>query len=301
MPLKALKDYCYSDPKDQERLKVFAKQADYPLLVKAALGGGGKGMRLVYKEEDLVENIEKAAREAKSSFDDDSLIIEEYIEKSRHVEVQIVGDQSGQVKVFGDRDCSVQRRHQKVLEEAPAPFLPDNIRAELHSCAKGLAEEIGYVSCGTVEFLVSWDSEQGIKSAKKIYFLEMNTRLQVEHPVTEEIFGVDLVGLQFKIAQGYAFDKEYFQKGHSIEARIYLEDPKRNFLPTPGYVAGFVPYQQKGVRWEIGLDKASEVSSNFDPMVAKVVATASDRQSALALLDKTLEKTFLATDATNIP
>ena len=300
--LSGLNQYVHSKKSDAKKLETFLKTASYPLLIKAAFGGGGKGMRVAENKEELLKNLEVASRESKSSFGNDTLVIEKYVPESRHVEVQVVADETGQVKILGDRDCSVQRRHQKIIEEAPAPFLSDELRTKLHEASYNLAKGIGYTSCGTVEFLVPWSMEKNTSLDDDFYFLEMNTRLQVEHPVTEEVFGLDIVELQFQIAEGKALSQEIMNKtssGHSVEARIYMENPEKNFLPSPGEVFGFVPFQQKSIRWEVGIDSADKVSNQFDPMVAKLVATARTRDEAFFLISEALQKSVLAVEASN--
>jgi len=300
--LSGLNRFVLGNKTDGKKLDIFCEKASFPLLIKAAFGGGGKGMRVAKDKEELHKNLEAAAREAKSSFGNDTLVIEEYVPESRHVEVQVIADFHGQVKILGDRDCSVQRRHQKIIEEAPAPYLTDTLRSRLHEAAYELAKGMEYTSCGTVEFLVPWSMEKNSSVKDSFYFLEMNTRLQVEHPVTEEIFDTDIVELQFQVAEGKALTNEVMQKTsskHSIEARIYLEDPKKNFLPSPGFIAGFVPFQQKGIRWEVGIDTVDTVTGRFDPMVAKLIATASSRKEAAHLIGAALQKTFLPTSASN--
>ncbi len=272
-------------------IDAFITHHGFPILLKAALGGGGKGMRVIRNKNELHEGMQRAASEALNAFGDASLIVEKFLENPRHVEVQILGDQHGVVKSIGDRDCSLQRRHQKIIEEAPAPFLQAETRRKMHEAAVSLAKKVGYYSAGTVEFLVETNPQNG---SQNFYFLEMNTRLQVEHPVTEEVYGCDLVQWQFKIAEGESIaDLEVNRQGHSIEARIYAEDPSRDFFPSPGKVQAFHPYREHGIRWEIGLDMIDEVTGNFDPMIAKIVATAENRDKALALLEQALNKTVL--------
>lgn len=300
--LSGLNHYKHGSKANEKKLEDFCLKASFPLLIKAAFGGGGKGMRVARDKEELLKNLEVAAREAKSSFGNDTLVIEEYVPESRHVEVQVIADAHGQVKILGDRDCSVQRRHQKIIEEAPAPALSEKLRKGLHEASYNLAKGMEYTSCGTVEFLVPWSMEKNSSVEDSFYFLEMNTRLQVEHPVTEEVFDTDIVELQFQVAEGKPLNKEVMAKQaskHSIEARIYLEDPQKNFLPSPGLVAGFIPFQQKGIRWEVGIDTVDTVTGRFDPMVAKLIATAATRKEAIALIDGALQKTFLPTNASN--
>ena len=289
--LEGITDLNKSSLKD---VKTFAKKVGFPLLVKAAMGGGGKGMRLVRQMSELEQALERASSEALNSFGNASLILEQYIESSRHIEVQVIGDQFGNVEILSDRDCTFQRRHQKIIEEAPALNLSEETRQLLHECAKKLAESVDYSSLGTVEFLL--DQKQTQNQKQNIYFLEMNTRLQVEHPVTEEIFNTDLVEAQIKIAEKQSLESIGFhrikqQKLHSIEARIYGEDPSADFFPAPGRVYSFLPFYSKGVRWELGLDSQDEITPNFDPMIAKVIATASSRTEATKLLIKALKET----------
>ena len=284
---------------DLKRVYDFALNTGYPLLIKAAFGGGGKGMRLVHTAEDLEENASRASSEALRAFGDGSIIIEKYLPLPRHVEVQILADSHGKVLSIGDRDCSLQRRHQKILEEAPAPDINPKVRESMHRAARNLAEKVNYVSAGTVEFLVIGTDEQ-----QQFFFLEMNTRLQVEHPVTEQVFGIDLVEWQFKIAAGEALtlrQEDVIPRAHSIEARLYAEDMAQQFLPTPGAVHAFIPYQGQGIRWELGLDPIDRITTAFDPMVSKLVVTATNRTRAMNLLAETLERTIYCGPTSNIP
>jgi 3-methylcrotonyl-CoA carboxylase alpha subunit len=264
----------------------------FPLIVKAAFGGGGKGMRLLHSKDNLLEELQRASSEAQRSFADGLLLAEKYIEKSRHIEVQILVDSFANIKVLGERDCSVQRRHQKIVEEAPALGLSDKTRSALHKAAQKIAQKVNYVSCGTVEFLLDCSNS---KEDQDFYFLEMNTRLQVEHPVSEELFSIDIVEWQFRIAQGEKLEKNFNSSDiHAIEARIYAEDPENNFLPAPGFLTSFKPFYMSGVRWELGADKVTKVSEKFDPMLAKVVVKSDSRVNACKLMVKVLEKTFIA-------
>ena len=287
---------------DFSELEAFAEQAGYPLLLKAAMGGGGKGMRLVRQKSELRQAALRAYSEGLSSFGDGSLICERYVETSRHVEVQIMADKHGNVMAVGDRDCSVQRRHQKILEEAPAFQLGSETRRILHESAIKLARAVGYENAGTVEFLVEWSHQHRGKASQPIYFLEMNTRLQVEHPVTEEVHGVDLVEWQIRIANDEVLSQDFLARkpqGHSIEARLYAEDCRSQFFPSPGKVKCFLPAILPGVRWEIGLDAIDEITPKFDPMVAKVIATADTRENSIALLARALKETLFLGPATN--
>jgi len=288
---------------DFSELEAFARTTGYPLLMKAALGGGGKGMRIVQQENELREAALRASSEAKSSFGDGSLICEQYLGAPRHIEVQILADRHGHVVAIGDRDCSLQRRHQKVIEEAPATGLTDSTRAALHQAAVALAQAVGYDSTGTVEFLVDWSEAARSVDPQRYYFLEMNTRLQVEHPVTEEVYGIDLVEWQLRVAAGATLPAAFAHlpaRGHSIEARLYSEDIDNDFFPAPGPVACFKPALGPGLRWEVGLSEVDEITGRFDPMIAKLVATGPDRQTALARLADGLSRTFFAGPANNL-
>ncbi len=272
----------------------FLQQTKGPLLLKAAKGGGGKGMRLVTDRSQLESSLARARSEAINAFGDGSMILEPYIEASRHVEAQILADHHGTVVILGDRDCSVQRRHQKVIEEAPAPCLSPKTRRKLHEAARRLAQEMKYTSLGTVEFLVDWSTEAQAAEEQPFYFLEMNTRLQVEHPVTEEVWGLDLVEWQFRVARGEPLP-EHFQtlepRGHSLEVRLYAEDVEQGYLPTPGPVYGFFPARALGARWEVGLDFCDTISTAFDPMVAKIVVHGETREVCMARMAFTLAHT----------
>jgi propionyl-CoA carboxylase alpha chain len=267
----------------------------YPLLVKAAAGGGGKGMRVVESAGDLPEAIAAARREAASGFGDDRVFLERYIARARHVEIQILGDTHGGLVHLGERECSIQRRHQKIVEESPSPVVDADLRAAMGDAALRLARAIGYASAGTVEFLV--DDATG-----EFFFLEVNTRLQVEHPVTEEVTGIDLVREQLRVAAGeplgYGQDAVSF-RGHAIEARLYAEDPTAGFLPAAGTLAAFAPATAPAVRWDTGVEAGSVVSVDFDPMLAKVVAHAPTRAEAAARLALALERLHLAGVTTN--
>ena len=276
----------------------FAETFGFPVLIKAALGGGGKGMRVVREMAELKGSLERAGSEALNSFGDASLIVERFLENPRHVEVQILGDQTGQVFAIGDRDCSIQRRHQKIIEEAPAPFIHPETRRKMQDAAIQLAKKVGYTSAGTVEYLLDGADESEEQS---FYFLEMNTRLQVEHPVSEEVYGIDLVQQQFRVAEGLPLVNISSEPtGHSIEARIYAEDPADDFLPAPGAVRGFIPYSGPGVRWELGLDPIDDITGKFDPMIAKLVVRAVTRPAAIAQLQTALQQTIMCGPANNM-
>ncbi len=257
----------------------------YPVLVKATAGGGGKGMHVVRHAEDLADAVATARREAASSFGDDTLLVEAYVEGGRHVEVQVFGDTHGTVVHLLERDCSAQRRHQKVVEEAPAPDLDPALRDLLHRSSVALCEEVGYVGAGTVEFLVA----TGADGSQVAYFLEMNTRLQVEHPVTEQVTGLDLVQWQLDVAAGRPLpltQDEITCTGHAVEVRVYAEDPYAGFLPQAGHVLDARWYGGQGHEVHAAIEGESVVSSAYDPMLAKLVARGPDREAAIdALLD----------------
>lgn len=283
-------------------LENFAKETGFPLLLKAAMGGGGKGMRLIREMSELKPAALRAASEGLSSFGDASLICERFVETSRHVEVQIMADMHGNVYAVGDRDCSVQRRHQKILEESPAPFLGNATRKLLHESAVSLAKEVGYFNAGTVEFLVEWTDDVKGKEMQPVFFLEMNTRLQVEHPVTEEVHGVDLVECQFRVAMGEELAPSIFENGptgHAIEARLYAENVRDNFFPSPGKVKAFLPSASANARWEVGIDSIDEITPKFDPMIAKVIGKGKTRRESILNLAKALEETVYIGPASN--
>ena len=272
-----------------------ASKIGYPLLIKAAAGGGGKGMRVVSSETSLNESLMAAKREAKAGFNDDRVFFERYIEKSRHIEIQILGDTHGNVVHLGERECSIQRRHQKIIEESPSPRISEDTRKKMGSAAIKLAKKIKYQSAGTVEFLLDDDTEE-------FWFLEVNTRLQVEHPITEEVTGVDLVYEQLKIARGeiltYKQDDITFS-GHSIEARLYAENPENNFLPETGTLIAYDENLEEGARWDSGVEIGSVIGTSFDPMLAKVITHAKTRSDAALKLAKTLESSHIGGVITN--
>ena len=272
-----------------------ASKIGYPLLIKAAAGGGGKGMRVVPSETSLNESLMAAKREAKAGFNDDRVFFERYIEKSRHIEIQILGDAHGNVVHLGERECSIQRRHQKIIEESPSPRISDDTRKKMGSAAIKLAKKIKYQSAGTVEFLLDDDTEE-------FWFLEVNTRLQVEHPITEEVTGIDLVYEQLKIARGeiltYKQDDITFS-GHSIEARLYAENPENNFLPETGTLIAYDENLEEGARWDSGVESGSVIGTSFDPMLAKVITHAKTRSDAALKLAKTLESSHIGGVITN--
>ncbi|PNU20192.1 3-methylcrotonyl-CoA carboxylase [Geothermobacter hydrogeniphilus] len=279
-----------------ETLRAAAGEIGFPLLVKASAGGGGKGMRVVRDPAELDAAIEGARREAVASFGDDKLLLERYLEQPRHVEIQVFADSHGQVLHLFERDCSVQRRHQKVLEEAPAPGMTDALRRAMGAAAVTAAEAIGYVGAGTVEFLLDTDGA--------FYFMEMNTRLQVEHPVTELISGQDLVAWQLRVAAGEPLpcrQEELSIHGHAIEARIYAEDPARDFLPSIGCLHHLqFPSEDGHLRIDTGVRQGDEVSIHYDPMIAKLIVWDRDRPAALRRLRRALEQVEVAGVKTNV-
>lgn len=254
----------------------FAQQHGLPVAIKAAFGGGGRGLKVAWKMEEVAQLYESAVREATAAFGRGECFLEQFLDRPRHIEAQILADQHGQVLVLGTRDCSLQRRNQKLVEEAPAPFLSDAQRASIHQAARDICAAAGYVSAGTVEFLLSRSGQ--------ISFLEVNTRLQVEHPVTEETTGVDLVVEQLRIADGLplSITETPTPRGHSIEFRINAEDPGRGYLPTPGLVQRFAAPSGPGVRVDSGVASGSSIPDSFDSMMAKLIVSGSTREQALA-------------------
>ncbi|MCJ0903991.1 acetyl/propionyl/methylcrotonyl-CoA carboxylase subunit alpha [Rhodococcus sp. ARC_M6] len=280
-----------------EDLIAAADDIGYPVLVKPSAGGGGKGMRLVEDPANLAEALRSARREAASSFGDDTLFLERFVLRPRHIEVQVLADQHGNVVHLGERECSLQRRHQKVIEEAPSPLLDQVTRDRIGAAACNTARSVDYTGAGTVEFIVSADKPD------EFFFMEMNTRLQVEHPVTEMVTGLDLVEWQVRVATGekLAFEQgDITMTGHAIEARVYAEDPSRGFLPTGGRVVDLVEPSGAGVRVDSGLLAGTVVGSDYDPMLSKVIAHAPDRGSALRKLDRALAETAVLGVVTNI-
>jgi propionyl-CoA carboxylase alpha chain len=272
-----------------------AESVGFPLLVKAAAGGGGKGMRVVASADALAESIAAAQREAAGGFGDDRVFLERYVARARHVEIQILGDSHGNVVHLGERECSIQRRHQKILEESPSPRVDPALREAMGEAALRLARALHYQSAGTVEFLVDDDSGE-------FFFLEVNTRLQVEHPVTEAVTGIDLVREQLRIARGEPLpygQSDIGASGWAIEARLYAEDPANDFLPATGTLLAFEPAASPAVRWDSGVAAGSVIGTDFDPMLAKVIAHAPTRSEAAGRLALALERTHLGGVATN--
>ncbi len=270
-------------------------EVGFPLMVKAAAGGGGKGMRLVSDPADLPEAVAAARREALAGFGDDTVFLERYLPRCRHIEVQILGDGHGNVVHLGERECSIQRRHQKIIEESPSTAVDDGLRAAMGDAAVRLASLIGYCSAGTVELLLDDDTGD-------FFFLEVNTRLQVEHPVTEEVTGIDLVREQLRVATGEPLgytQADIAFRGHAVEARLYAEDPAAGFLPAVGTLAAFAPPSDPAVRWDSGVAAGSEVGLDFDPMLAKVIAHAPSRAEAAGRLALALEHLHIGGVTTN--
>ena len=280
-------------------LKEQADRIGYPVLIKAVAGGGGKGMKRVDRAEDFADALASAGREALNAFGDPRVLIEKYVLKPRHIEIQVFGDSHGNVVHLFERDCSLQRRHQKVIEEAPAPGMSSEMRAHMGKAAVDAAKAVGYVGAGTVEFIA--DSSQGLR-ADRFYFMEMNTRLQVEHPVTEGISGQDLVEWQFRVASGERLpllQHDLAITGHAVEARLYAEDPEKGFLPSTGALHHLSFGQGEGIRIDTGVVTGDQVSPFYDPMIAKVIAHGSTRDEALDRLAASLRETQVAGPRTN--
>ena len=265
-----------------------AKEIGLPLMVKAAAGGGGKGMRIARDASEVAELVAAASREAESAFGDGRLFLERYLENARHIEVQLLGDGRGAAIALGERDCSIQRRHQKLIEECPAPRLPEKTRKAMHTAAVSLAERVSYRGAGTVEFILAESGE--------FFFLEMNTRLQVEHPVTELVFGIDLVEAQLRIANG-DFDLSQVDltpRGHAIELRVYAEDPANDFLPSVGPLELVHWSDDPGIRVDAGVVTGQTVTIDYDPMLAKLIAYGADRTEAIARLRTAIASSCIA-------
>jgi len=276
--------------------KASAKEVGYPILIKASAGGGGKGMRVVETEADLEEQMNRAISEATSSFGDGSVFIEKFILRPRHIEIQLLFDTHGNGVYLFDRECSIQRRHQKVIEEAPANDIPEEVRKNMGEAAIRAGEAVNYVGAGTVEFLVD--------AKYDFYFLEMNTRLQVEHPVSELITGIDLVEQQIKVAQGevLAFNQSDLKKnGHAIELRIYAEDPENDFLPSTGTLERYRMPDIPGIRLDQGYVEGQDIPIYYDPMIAKLISYGDDRQQAIDQLRKAIESFEIKGIHTTLP
>ncbi len=277
------------------KLAKMQKVLPYPILIKAAAGGGGKGMKIVRTPEELKPSLESASREAQNYFSDGTVYIEQYLEEPRHIEVQVLGDHSGNFIHLFERECTIQRRHQKIIEEAPSSITKDEVQSTIINDALKIVKKIGYTNAGTVEFLVDKDMHH--------YFLEMNTRIQVEHPVTEFITGIDMVELQIRIASGESMplrQEDIKVKGHAIECRVYAEDPSNNFYPAPGPVRYYEEPQGEGIRIDSSITGPSVIRSEFDPMIAKLVCHGSNREEARAKAVAALESYIIAGTITNI-
>jgi 3-methylcrotonyl-CoA carboxylase alpha subunit len=288
----------HGERQDAKFLKERANEIGYPVLIKPAAGGGGRGLRRIDKEADFEAELEGAVREVAAAFGSGRVLVEKYVTTPRHIEIQVFADRHGNILHLGERDCSLQRRHQKVIEETPAPGMTEGLRAKMGAAAVEAARAVGYVGAGTVEFVA--DGSKGLR-ADGFWFIEMNTRLQVEHPVTEEITGLDLVAWQFRVAAGEKLPLTQAQvrfDGHAIEARLYAEDPENGFLPSTGPIVGLdLPAD---VRVESGVEAGSEVTPFYDPMIAKLIAHAPTREAALNRLTNALDHTLVAGVRTNI-
>jgi 3-methylcrotonyl-CoA carboxylase alpha subunit len=285
----------HGDEQSVQRLIEEAARVGFPLIIKASAGGGGKGMQVVNSAAEVPAAVESAQRLARTAFGDDRLLMERYFPKARHVEVQIFADSHGQTVSLFDRDCSVQRRHQKIIEEAPAPGLRDAVRTSMAQAAVKSAQAVGYIGAGTVEFLVD--------EAQNFYFMEMNTRLQVEHPVTELITGIDLVEWQLRIAQGERLPRaqaQMSQRGFAVEARLYAEDPAHEYLPSVGQITHLRwPESVPGLRLDTGVETGDEISTYYDPMLGKIIAWGESRATAIELLHRALSEVQIVGVATN--
>ena len=284
----------YQGGQDEATLTLAAHAIGYPVMIKAAAGGGGRGMRLALESEGFVAALRLARSEARNAFGSEEMILEKAVMRPRHIEVQVLADEHGNVLHLGERDCSVQRRHQKIIEEAPSPAIDDRTRAAMVGVAVELARAIGYRGVGTVEFIVD---ESG-----SFYFIEMNTRLQVEHPVTETVTGIDLVAQQIHVAQGWPLmlrQHDITIRGHAIEARLYAEDPSRDFLPSTGRIAAWHPAIGPGVRIDDGIRVDQTVTPHYDPMLAKIIVGGASRAEALVRLERAIAETVLLGPGTN--
>ena len=284
-----------SESADDALFLAEANKMGYPVMVKAAGGGGGKGIRIVRSADDLLEALAGARREAQNAFNDPRVFLEKYIENGRHIEVQLLADSHGTVLHLFERECSTQRRHQKIIEETPSPLLTPETRAQICEAAVNAGRAVNYINAGTVEFIATPDQH--------FYFLEMNTRLQVEHPITELVTGIDIVKWQFKIADGEALpfaQSDISQRGHAIECRIYAEDAHNNFLPAIGQVQTFIPPHAPGVRVDSGLASGDHITIYYDPMIAKLIVYDETRLGAIGRMKSALRQTILLGTTTNI-
>lgn len=278
-----------------EEFNAAAEKIGFPVMVKAAGGGGGKGIRVVVQAADLPDAIESAQREAQKAFGDARIFLEKYIESGRHIEIQVLADSQGNTVHLFERECSTQRRHQKIIEESPSPLLDEATRQQMGAAAVAAATAVGYINAGTVEFIVTPE--------KQFYFLEMNTRLQVEHPVTEMVTGVDLVKLQLQLAAGESLpftQADLQQTGHAIECRLYAEDPRNHFLPAIGTVQKFLPPNAPGVRVDSGIQSGDDITIHYDPMIAKLIVHDRTREAAIQRMQRALSETVILGTTTNI-
>ncbi|HZU31322.1 MAG TPA: acetyl-CoA carboxylase biotin carboxylase subunit [Candidatus Angelobacter sp.] len=276
--------------------EALAAKIGFPVMIKAAAGGGGKGMRLVHTAAELKPSFETAQSEALRAFSDDEVYLEKFIQNPRHIEIQVLGDEHGNVVYLGERECSVQRRHQKVIEEAPSAVVDEDLRRRMGQVAVQAAKSAGYTNAGTIEFLVDAD--------RNFYFLEMNTRLQVEHPVTELVTGLDLVHLQLRVAAGERLpfkQEDIALRGHAIECRVYAEDPENNFFPSPGKITKLLQPSGPGIREDCGVYEGWTVPLDYDPMLSKLIAYAPDRKSAIARMQRALDEYFVGGIKNNLP
>ena len=280
--------------KDFAQCKKLAKKVGYPVMLKATAGGGGKGMRAVWSEDDLQKAWDSARQEAKASFGNDGMYMEKLIEEPRHIEIQVVGDSFGKACHLSERDCSVQRRHQKLTEETPSPFMTDKLREKMGKAAVKAAEYIKYEGAGTVEFLVD--------KHRNFYFMEMNTRIQVEHPITEQVIDYDLIAEQIKVAAGHRLSgKDYFPKLHSIECRINAEDPYNDFRPSPGVIQTLHTPGGHGVRLDTHVYGGYVIPPHYDSMIAKLITTAQTREEAINKMKRALDEFVIEGIKTTIP
>ncbi|MGH8321718.1 MAG: acetyl-CoA carboxylase biotin carboxylase subunit, partial [Gammaproteobacteria bacterium] len=286
----------HGDDQSLKKLEVEAKRTGFPLLIKPSAGGGGKGMHIVHAAGEFKEVLETAKREAKNAFGDDHVLLEKYIQRPRHIEFQVFGDTHGNVVHIFERECSLQRRFQKVVEETPSPFLDEDMRAQMGEAAVVAARAVNYVNAGTIEFIVGAD--------KSFHFMEMNTRLQVEHPITEETTGLDLVEWQLRVAAGEKLplaQNQIKQRGHAIEARLYAENVEKGFLPVTGRIEAFPLPQGEGMRVDTGVRGGDEISVFYDPMIAKLSVWDKDRSAAIKRLQQALSQTAVFGLITNLP
>jgi acetyl-CoA carboxylase biotin carboxylase subunit len=292
IPLVPGTDYAIEDPAEARKV---AAQVGFPVLIKASAGGGGKGMRIVESEDQFDEMLNRAVSEAVSAFGDGSVFIERFVTSPRHIEIQVMGDTHGNIVYLFERECSIQRRHQKVVEEAPSSVLTPEIRSQMGACAVQVAKACNYVGAGTVEFLLD--------DKLNFYFLEMNTRLQVEHPVTEAITGIDLVKEQIRVAEGkeLSFKQEDLKiHGHAMEIRVYAEDPANNFLPDIGRLTTYVRPQGAGVRVDDGFEQGMDIPIYYDPMIAKLITWGKDREEAIERMKRAIDEYIITGCATTL-